>query len=308
MDAILTIIVPVYNAERTIGRCVKSILHQSFQEWELLLINDGSTDNSAQIIKEYANKDTRIHAFHKDSEGVSATRNYGLDRSTGKYVTFIDADDYIGTDYLRHLYSSNVDFVCGGYTNFGGKNNIEVPPNLDLFIDSPQKYILEKLLQHDFLVRTVWGKIFKADIIREYKIKFNEHMIFAEDTDFVLEYISRCSTLRFIRYNEYFYYWNDNITIKYNINDTKDYHNHISALIKSADNVEIKWSVNLYLVKENLKRLLFSNWYRIFAEKNISFKLKDLIEYKELDMDKYLPQSINPLKRIILRIYLLFAF
>ena len=103
MNSLVSIIVPVYNAERYLSRCIDSILEQSFTDFELLLINDGSNDNSADICDEYVAKDSRVLVFHKENGGASAARNYGLDKAVGKYVCFIDADDWVGKDYIKQL-------------------------------------------------------------------------------------------------------------------------------------------------------------------------------------------------------------
>ena len=95
MNPSISIIVPVYNAERTLNRCVDSILSQTFQEWELLLIDDGSTDRSGELCDEYASKDQRIKVFHKKNGGVSSARNIGLNYAKGEWITFIDSDDEI---------------------------------------------------------------------------------------------------------------------------------------------------------------------------------------------------------------------
>ena len=93
--SLISIIVPVYNAEKTLNRCVSSILSQTFQDWELLLIDDGSTDRSGKLCDEYAAKDQRIKVFHKKNGGVSSARNIGLDHAKGQWVTFVDCDDWI---------------------------------------------------------------------------------------------------------------------------------------------------------------------------------------------------------------------
>jgi glycosyltransferase involved in cell wall biosynthesis len=101
----ISIIVPVYNVENYLARCIESIRNQTYKDYELLLIDDGSTDNSGVICDQYAKTDNRIRVFHKKNGGLSDARNYGLDRIIGEYVTFIDSDDYVGADYLRYLYT-----------------------------------------------------------------------------------------------------------------------------------------------------------------------------------------------------------
>ncbi len=104
----ISIIVPVYNIEKYFHRCVDSILSQTFTDFELLLINDGSNDNSGAICDEYAAKDARIRVFHKENGGVSSARNLGLDNAKGEWITFVDSDDYVKPDYLSNLLAPHI--------------------------------------------------------------------------------------------------------------------------------------------------------------------------------------------------------
>ena len=119
----ISIIVPVYKAELFLPRCIDSILTQTFTDFELLLIDDGSPDNSGSICDEYALKDKRIRVFHKENGGVSSARNLGLDNAKGEWITFIDADDWISNTFIEHLYkpilsNNNIEFVQAGCTNY----------------------------------------------------------------------------------------------------------------------------------------------------------------------------------------------
>ena len=97
----LSIIVPIYNVEKYLCKCIDSVIAQTYQEWELLLIDDGSTDNSGNICDEYAKKDSRIRTFHNKNRGASAARNTGLDASIGEWIYFLDGDDYISDDCIE---------------------------------------------------------------------------------------------------------------------------------------------------------------------------------------------------------------
>ena len=104
----ISVIVPVYNTEKYLHRCVDSILAQTFTDFELLLIDDGSTDSSGAICDEYAQKDSRVRVFHKENGGVSSARNLGLDKAKGKWVTFVDSDDWIKESFLNKLYINEI--------------------------------------------------------------------------------------------------------------------------------------------------------------------------------------------------------
>ena len=112
-DSLISVIVPVYNSEQTLNRCIDSILGQTYRNFELFLINDGSKDRSGEICDEYARKDSRVKVFHKENGGVSSARNVGLDNASGEWITFVDSDDRIGQNFLKNLvlYSTNVDLV-----------------------------------------------------------------------------------------------------------------------------------------------------------------------------------------------------
>lgn len=101
----ITVIVPVYNVAELLPRCIDSLLNQKFTDYELLLIDDGSTDGSGVICDEYVQKDNRLKVIHKQNEGVSKTRNRGIEESRGTWITFVDSDDYVTPDYLSDLYS-----------------------------------------------------------------------------------------------------------------------------------------------------------------------------------------------------------
>src|SRR5690606_27273688 len=103
----VSVIIPVYNAEKYLRECIDSVLAQTFDDFELLLINDGSTDGSGKICDEYAQKDARVKVFHKENGGVSSARNLGLDNAKGEWITFIDSDDWIGENYFYCLTLNN---------------------------------------------------------------------------------------------------------------------------------------------------------------------------------------------------------
>lgn len=187
MSCLISIVVPVYNAEPFLSECIESILNQTYTNFELLLINDGSIDNSATICKKYCNCDSRIRYFEKSNEGVSATRNIGLKYAVGCYVTFIDSDDIVKSDYLHSLIGyNNSDLVISGFiSQYNDKIIREVRfPNstIDLNKYSP---ILDKIL----IFGTPWAKLFKLEILRKYNIHFNPELSLHEDHLFYFEYI-----------------------------------------------------------------------------------------------------------------------
>lgn len=198
----ISIIVPIYKAEKYIHRCIDSILAQSHADFELLLIDDGSPDNCGAICDEYAAKDTRIRVLHKENGGVSSARNLGLDNAKGEWITFIDSDDWVESEFLDKLIGGgNADLVVGGTVRTSGmKQQLDdrlydmksIPEFLDLYLDK-------------LLLRTPWGKLFRSSIIEDNHIRFNKDIRFGEDTLVVYEYLCHCSIIASVSYCGYSY-------------------------------------------------------------------------------------------------------
>lgn len=203
----ISIIIPVYNSERYIGKCLQSVLDQTFTDFEILLINDGSIDKSSEIINNYKQLDKRIKVYNQVNSGVSSARNIGLDHSTGRYVAFIDSDDYIDNDYLFNLYSCtniNTDYVFSGM--------------YDTYSESiKKKIILEdriwNLYKEDDLLNFLYcplqsspcAKLYSNHIIQKYHLRFDTSFTCAEDRDFNLKFFSHINKAKSLSYSGYYY-------------------------------------------------------------------------------------------------------
>lgn len=191
----ISIIIPVYNAEKYLPACLTSILSQSFRDFEIVLVDDGSVDGSLALINEWAHKDGRVKVFHKANGGVSSARNLGLSKASGEYVTFVDADDELPTGALEKLMSETgdgIDFVMGGYEMY------DEDGNLTYAIEERS----EKTVSREEGIRQMykpspymyWGficsKLFKTNIIRKHKIAFDLDIKFNEDRLFIVRYLT----------------------------------------------------------------------------------------------------------------------
>lgn len=190
-NPMISIIVPVYNAESYLRRCVDSILAQTYTDFELLLIEDGSDDTSGEICEEYASKDNRIRVFHKENGGVSSARNLGIANARGGYITFCDSDDYVGEDWLFEYYkylSSGHDLYIQGVVKITSNNekNECVPIKMDGAID--RKYLIASLYELG-LLGYVWNKLFSKKIIDLYSLRFDEGSCCGEDLQYVVQYM-----------------------------------------------------------------------------------------------------------------------
>ena len=200
----VSVIIPVYNASAYLPRCLESILAQTFTEWQLILVDDGSRDNSLHIMQEYAENDSRIKVFHKANEGVSIARQYGLDRVDTPYFIFCDADDYVESEYLGKLYEAirknNSDIAVCKYVEEYEDNNVlsELP------ITDYEGFI------HNMLRLKIWGvtwnKLYKLDIIKQYNIRFIPKLQMWEDFAFTLDYCLRGKSVSFVP--EVLYHYN----------------------------------------------------------------------------------------------------
>ena len=183
----ISVIVPVYNAEKYLHRCIDSILAQTFTDFELLLIDDGSKDNSGKICDEYAAKDSRIRVFHKKNGGVSDARNWGIDRAKGDYIVFVDSDDYVEDCYLQVLHNERVGelSVCS-YIYETDKGISEEKLN-DGVIVLEADILADIMMKCGFMVP--YCKLFNTNIIRDINLRFDSKINSGEDTLFVWTYI-----------------------------------------------------------------------------------------------------------------------
>lgn len=190
----ISIIVPIYNSEKTIKKCIDSVIQQTNQNWELILINDGSIDNSEQICLEYEKEDERIKFLTQENQGVSVARNKGLDIVTGDYIMFLDSDDYleaVAIEIFNKVISENlnVDLIMCGYYNVRNEEKNKVHMNsckLQNNIDVIKK--MSTRTNFNFL-RPPHEKLFKSKIIKDQNIRFDVNMDLCEDLCFVLEYL-----------------------------------------------------------------------------------------------------------------------
>lgn len=196
----ISIIVPVYNAVKTLRECVDSILSQSFSEIEVILIDDGSKDSSLQICDEYAANDFRVKVFHKPNGGVSSARNLGIENAQGEWITFIDADDYITEGYFDGIGEHDEDVLIKGYKKFDNLGNVTGRDSEDLlsmpaFSDFINRYITDTLLRGPVF------KFYKRSLIGD--LRFIIDMKIGEDAWFVFNYLAKCRSFAVLPKGEY---------------------------------------------------------------------------------------------------------
>lgn len=263
----ISIIIPIYNAEKYLSRCIDSVLSQTYSDIELLLINDGSKDNSGAICKEYARKDSRIRIFYKENGGVSSARNLGLNNAIGEYVMFVDSDDYMLPTMcevmLSTLHSKKTDLIVCGTTETGG--GIWAPHyDFDYSFTELKKNFVAIL--HTELLSPPWNKLFKKELIGGQQ--FREDMSFGEDLMFNIRYLEKCRNVSFIKETPFFHEKNNNssLVVRFNRNRLFD----IEKLWLSIDNFSIERNKLFYKYLRDLaiySRQLFKTKYISWNDK-----------------------------------------
>lgn len=203
----ISVIVPVYNAENTLRRCVDSILSQEYMDLEVLLVNDGSVDQSLLLCEQYAQADRRIRVFDKPNGGVSSARNLGIDNAQGEWITFVDSDDYIGPNYFDVLMSgSNEDFVLYNFQCFNQNQSWcpedQLPLSLCLNKREMDIYLADNLSVMGLL--SPFAKFFKKQLLGSQRFLLEQCL--GEDTIFVHQYLRKCSSMRVSDASIYHYY------------------------------------------------------------------------------------------------------
>lgn len=303
MNKLISIIVPVYMAEKCIKNCLDSLKIQTYENIEILLINDGSTDNSGEICDYYAKCDSRFRVIHQSNNGVSNARNTGLNLCSGEYITFVDSDDIVSAEYIQNLLEGflyeNIDISACSYISGNDFSNIDwklndVAKEKKIILDSGEvvrDLCYSKFPFNDFDLTSVWGKLYKKSVVAE--IRFNEDMIIGEDFAFNFKVYRNASKIYCSNKKLYFYYVHDksvmrtqkkcgvvetqeNIEIFYNqYRDNNEL--NVPLLVRC-----VNMSFTLYLItadelvfaKKNIKKFIYKNRFRVVFNIHSKWKLK----------------------------------
>lgn len=208
MSPRISVIIPIYNAEKFLPECLDSVLCQEFPSFELLLIDDGSTDGSGEIADRYAEKDSRIVVVHQPNSGVSAARNRGLTEARGEYIAFVDADDRVTPSYLFHLLSPQVDLSIAGITLLHEPSGQTESHGFDRTrsaqTDRERGLLFADAEIHD-TTKGPCNKLFRREIIEQHHLRFDPRYSYGEDHLFVLEFVKHCHSIAQIAHTDYLY-------------------------------------------------------------------------------------------------------
>ncbi|WP_052132391.1 glycosyltransferase family 2 protein [Vibrio variabilis] len=238
MDKLVSVVVPVYNADKYIEMCANSVLSQDYENLELILVNDGSTDRSRLILEQLERKDTRVKIINIDNSGVSYARNIGIDNSNGEFIMFIDADDYISADCISYFYNAatkmNSKFVIS-------KNHFSKPGDEQIndneFVVWSSERCTEEFLYPKVTVGC-WNKFYDLNFIKDNNIRFNTDLFFGEGLKFITDVSQRIDFACVGSRKVYTYRANDeSCTAVHDVSKAKASFN---ALDKISDNLVVK--------------------------------------------------------------------
>ena len=275
---LISVIVPIYNAENCLERSIESLTNQTYGNIEIILVNDGSKDNSLKLCNELANKDTRINIIDKPNGGVSSARNYGLDNAKGKYTAFLDADDYACPTMIEHMYNvmsdNNADIVHMDFIKQHSSNaDFTVKHQLgtvsSLTKDEAVKWILTNKDGHG---TAVWTSLFKTEIIKN--IRFPEGMVIAEDKFFMFLAFLESKKVVFDSGKEYIYLvWDSS-----SIHSTYTKKNTSSILLaqKTLQTVNEKYTQYKEYAIVNLYKVYLANMRGFFELENGDNEMRQL--------------------------------
>lgn len=200
---LVSVIIPVYRVQNSLSKCVNSILNQTFDRFEVVLVDDGSPDESGKMCDEFTKLDRRVVVIHQKNQGVSAARNNGISSAKGKYILFVDSDDYVESDYIEKLFDNRSDFTSCGII----KENEEGD-----FLSSVEyiPYSESKIIDYEFLYKcseiySPYCKLFLSGIIKSHSIRFPVGIHWGEDGMFVADYLEHIHTVRYLDYVGYHY-------------------------------------------------------------------------------------------------------
>lgn len=279
METYISIIIPMYNAELHIKQCINALNNQTNKNFELIIVDDGSTDNSLKILIDYIKDRKHTYIFSQKNSGVSAARNFGISKAHCKYVTFVDCDDIIDNRFVENLHNiiinNDYDYIMSGTSflqNKGIIKTIKIPDD---------SWHIEKLstkFRYLDYTTSIHGKLYKKEILDKYNIRYNINMSYAEDRDFNIEYLNHIKTIRTISYIGYYYntdvinslskkkhsnilrnnciYWNKVLNLS----------NEHSFLIYVANNM-------FYGITDNISEMVKTiGWYKTVKELHVNAK------------------------------------
>lgn len=280
MNKSVTFIVPAYNAEKTINNCINSILAQSYPVFEVIIVNDGSTDNTLKNLNEY-NNNPKVKIITIKNSGVSVARNIALDNVKTHYVAFVDADDYISPDFLLNMiepYSnSRVDLVVS-QINYISNNSQRVTNYLSGLCDKDD--FMMSMFKINGPKGYLWNRLWKMNIIKKYNIRFNETIAMAEDLIFNIDYCKHVREICVLKSADYFYVQNStSLSSSIDLTSAQDnylkiFHDFLISAISASNKIEPICKRAYYASRANITIISLAYLRNINLKENMFFKFR----------------------------------
>ena len=234
MKELISVMIPAYNAEKYIGECLESLKNQTYENIEVVIVNDGSKDQTQSICEKYVSEDNRFRLINQENGGEGAARNRGLQESKGKYLCFVDADDHVYPEFVENMHKMQQEYQAGmvicGFTELKGDQVInETSGEIEVM---NQEDAMEKLLREDSFKGYVWNKMFDMDIIRAQNLQFNVSLAVWTDVLFVFQYMLHIQKVVFNPKPMYYY-----IYLESSVSHAA---NHVLAVDKSYSAIRAK--------------------------------------------------------------------
>lgn len=292
MTSLVTIIIPCYNIAPYLQKCVDSILNQTYPYFELLLLDDGSADDTLELCKVYEKEDNRVRVFTHQNKGVSYTRNRGIKEAKGDYVMFVDGDDYLEVDYIeKHIV--DLEENCITLSGFLNEKNGVITKNYNFKrilagadVKTIQKNEILQLLKYDAL-STPCCKLYDLKLLQQKSVFFDEGVTYQEDLLFNIAYFAYFNTYKLINYYGYHYVAYDNSsTSRYHINfdHTKQICEQLKVFVKNQDDEDILKEFVIQTLLRKVSNIFHQNNSDTFKQKNK--KIREVFNSEEFEYSK----------------------
>lgn len=307
----ISIVIPVYNVEAYLDECIQSILAQSYEQYEVILVNDGSTDRSGSICDGYAQQDSRIHVIHKTNSGLSDTRNVGTQQARGEYIVYIDSDDYIcDPNFLRKINekaNAGFDVICYRFKKYFEDKKIfrectYTCPNIDK-IGTVTGRINEMVIRDAFYC-SAWSKAIRHNIIKDYAIQFEKGLL-GEDQEWYYHVLTKIQSITYIDEAMLVYRQRANsITSSWKIKNLTDCIYVVNKWYNQIPKEEIE---------DDYKEALLNSVAKLYCNLLIAYTCfrdpeKKKYEFELQKMQELLKYDINPRVRVFYKVYRLIGF
>ncbi|WP_291062634.1 MULTISPECIES: glycosyltransferase family 2 protein [unclassified Empedobacter] len=301
----ISIVIPIYNAEKYIKKCITSILSQAYENIELILINDGSKDNSLTICNKYKKLDHRVIIINQANQGVSKTRNNGINIATGEYILFIDADDYIDKEYISSFLKEKLN-----QNTLLIQDLVRVENNKSIITDN-YKYKeyktkdLGEIFQNNILNNGFpFCKLYNLNLIKKYQLQFKSDIKFGEDLIFFLEYYKHIDKLKFIKEHKYFYLIHKE-SASFKNYTYEEMEKSLSNLLKTYKDIGEFYKTDIKSINEiknSLSLFMTLTLYTIYDPRNINLYKANRLQYLKKFTNTYDLSNMNN-SNVIKRVY-----